>query len=144
MASNQATGSSNRAPVVYLLQEPYDKAVASVRAALRREGFAITSETDVAEHIRRDCGVVVGPCKRFTLDSPVLLLTAMTNDAAGGVTPIQAIVTQTDFDVAVHIVLPGSPELVWPVHHQLESAARQIGKAMASIGARKLLYQVKT
>jgi hypothetical protein len=68
----------------------------------------------------------------------------MTNDAAGGVTPIQAIATQTDFDVAVHIVLPGSPDLVWPVHHQLERAARQIGKAMASIGARKLLYQVKT
>jgi hypothetical protein len=129
---------------VYLLHEPYDKAVASIRAALRQEGFVITSETDVAENIRRDCGVVVSPCKRFTLDSPVLLLTAMTNNAAGGVTPIQAIVTETDFDVAVHIVLPGSPGLVWPVHRQLETAARQICKAMASVGARKLLYQVKT
>lgn len=144
MAGNQTVGSSNRGPVVYLLHESYDKAVAHVPAVLRKEGFTITSGTDVAEHIRRDLAVVVGPCKRFTLDSPVLLLTAMTSAAAAFTAPVQVIVTQVGFDVAVHIVLPGSPDVAWPVDRELRCAARRIDRAMASIGARKLLYQMRT
>ncbi|HBY63552.1 MAG TPA: hypothetical protein DEH78_27320 [Solibacterales bacterium] len=66
----------------YLIQEPFERALTSIRAAMMKEDLLVPMELDVAARIKRELGIGLAPCRLLFVDCPVLLLEAATLDYA--------------------------------------------------------------
>jgi len=101
-------------PVVstYVIPEPYDRAVRRLRQALSGRGLSISSELDLAERIQRELGIGVGPSCIFYVDSPGLLLEAITLfPPAAALLPLHIVVAAQGNQTEVHLLSPSHPYL---------------------------------
>jgi hypothetical protein len=65
-----------------LIQEPFERALTSIREAMVKEDLRVPMELDVAARTNRELGVGLAPCRLLFVDCPVLLLEAATLDLA--------------------------------------------------------------
>jgi len=91
----------------YLIQEPFDRALKSIREALAKEDLRAPLELDVAVRINKELGVSLAPCRLLFVDCPVLLLEAATLDRATVVYfPLHLAVAGLGQRTSVHLAGP--------------------------------------
>ena len=73
---------TTEATVTFVIPERFEKALRLVRRSLTDEAISIVMELDISGRIHRGLGVDLGPCRILCVDSPLLLLQAMTLDAS--------------------------------------------------------------
>ena len=71
--------------IKYLLREPFERAVESVRRALRNRGLQVEGQLDVSRRVERALGIAMPPCRIvFVLPNPSMA-------GAGSIHPLAAI-----------------------------------------------------
>ena len=111
----------------YVLLEPYDRALNTVRRAIQDAGLEIASEWDVSYDLRQDYGVVLAPCRILTVYNSLNLLQNMVMDSAYALSG-QAAIAVCDSGSRVQIAVHGHQrELLDLVVSALrQSGARQM------------------
>src|SRR5512140_1817675 len=98
-------------PVVstYVIPAPYDRAIRRLRQALSGCGLSISSELDLAERIHRELGIGVSPSCILYVDSPGLLLEALTLfPPAAALLPLHIVVAAHGNQTEVHLLSPSN------------------------------------
>jgi hypothetical protein len=95
------------ATCTYLIQEPFDRALKSIREALLKGDLRVPLELDVATRIKTELGISLTPCRLLFVDCPVLLLEAATLDSATVARfPLHVAVTGLGHHTSVHLAGP--------------------------------------
>jgi uncharacterized protein (DUF302 family) len=98
---------SAAATFTYLIQEPFDRALTSIRESLVKEDLRVPMELDVAARIKRELGISLAPCRLLFVDCPVLLLEAATLDhATVAPFPLHVAVAGLGQRTSVHVAGP--------------------------------------
>ncbi|MCC6588194.1 MAG: hypothetical protein IT168_15995 [Bryobacterales bacterium] len=111
----------------YVLLEPYDRALQTLRASIEAVGLEIASEWDVSYDLRQDYGVVLAPCRILTVYNSLNLLQNMVMDCAYALSG-QVAIAVCDAGGRVQIAVHG---------HQQELLDR-VFAAVRQSGARQL------
>ena len=120
----------------YVLLEPYDRALHTLRAAIESAGLEIASEWDVSYDLRQDYGVVLAPCRILTVYNSLNLLQNMVMDSAYALSG-QVAIAVCDAGARVQISVHGHQrELLDLVVAALRhSGARQLAPVTAPANA---------
>jgi uncharacterized protein (DUF302 family) len=97
----------NTEPAVttYLISEPFDRGLRAVREGLSSSGLSISTELDVCGRVKRELNLGLAPCRILFVDSPRVLLEAVTLDrAAAALLPLHVVVSGTGSQTLVHWV----------------------------------------
>jgi uncharacterized protein (DUF302 family) len=135
-----------REPAVttYLISEPFDRALKTVREALIKNGLTISSELDVTTRIRRLLNVDSSPCRILLVDSPCLLLEATILDRAAAVLlPLHVVVCGHGSQALVHWINPVTIEgarLPAATSAPLAKLQSLVSRSLERIGMRQDLY----
>jgi len=93
----------------YILQEPYEDALKSVRVALQSEGLKVPLEMDISSTLRQELGVKLKPCKLLCVYCPRLLLQASVTDiAVCAFLPLHLVVADHGPRTLVHFINPAT------------------------------------
>ena len=99
--------SSESAVTTYMISEPFERALKTVREALNRHDLSISSELDVSGRIRRELNIGFTPCRILLVDSPCLLIEAATLDCSAAVLfPLHVVLTSRGPQTAIHWINP--------------------------------------
>jgi len=100
---------SEPAVTAYLISEPFDRAVRTVREALSRADLKVVTELDVSARIKRELNMGFGPCRVLLVDSPCLLLEAATLDrSAMALLPFHVVLYGRGPQTRVHWLNPAA------------------------------------
>ncbi len=125
-----------QAPFDYVLLEPYDRALPTLRAAINAAELEIASEWDVSYDLRQDYGVVLAPCRILTVYNSLNLLQNMVMDSAYALSG-QVSVAVCDAGGRVNIAVHGHQRdlLDLVVSALRQSGARQLAPISAPANA---------
>jgi len=95
---------SESSRATYVIQEPYEKALARLRRELEDEGLKIPSEMDVSGTIREKLGLDLWPCRVLHVCCPFSLLWAAVRDPAEtAFLPVRIVVSGRDQETVVRL-----------------------------------------
>ena len=96
---------SGSATLTYLISEPFESALKSVREVLAKEDLRVPLELDVTARIRKELGLSLAPCRVLFVDSPVLLLEAVTLDrTVAAILPLHVALAGHGPHTRVHLI----------------------------------------
>ena len=100
---------SDPAVTAYLISEPFDRALRTVREALSKSDLQVVTELDVSARIKRELNIGFGPCRVLLVDSPCLLLEAATLDRSALVMlPLHVVLCGRGTQTRVHWLNPAA------------------------------------
>ena len=93
------------AAITYMVPEPFEQAVESVKRAVLGGGLSIPAEMDVSSRIRRELGIAVRACRLIYVDCPVLLMEALAQHTAAALFfPLHVVVAGQELQTQVHVL----------------------------------------
>ncbi|MDP2858738.1 MAG: hypothetical protein Q8P50_12270 [Bacillota bacterium] len=96
---------SGSATLTYLIAEPFESALKSVRQVLAKEDLRVPLELDVTVRIRKELGLSLAPCRVLFVDCPVLLLEAVTLDSSvAAILPLHVALAGYGPQTRVHLI----------------------------------------
>ena len=72
------------ATMVFIVPEPFERALKLIRSALNKEDLEILLEMDVSRRLRQKLGIGLGQCKVLCVDSAASTVEAMSADPGAG------------------------------------------------------------
>jgi len=101
--------STEPAVATYVIAEPFERTVKTLREALARSGLNVAAELDVSVRIKHELNLGFTPCRILLVDSPYLLLEAVTVDCAAAVLfPLHIVVSGRGPHTHVHWMHPAA------------------------------------
>ena len=96
----------NYAPA-FVLDTPFDSALARIRRAIRDDQLCIAAEIDTAKRVKRALQIQVSPCRLLLVDNPRFMLEATAIDRASGIfLPLHLVVSGAGSRTLVHMLSP--------------------------------------
>ncbi len=106
MQQRNLTTTENCAPA-FVLDRPFDSALARIRRAIRDEQLCIAAEIDTAKRVKRALQIQVSPCRVLLVDNPRFMLEATAIDRASGIfLPLHLVVSGAGNRTLVHMLNP--------------------------------------
>jgi uncharacterized protein (DUF302 family) len=125
------------ATVTYLVPEPFDEAVRTLRRALAATDLKVTCELDMSRRIRRELMISTAPCLVLFVGPPAAVMQSFEADAgAAAFTPLHIVVSAKGAQTEIHILRvlpPGSERLAIAALGQLQAV---VAHAIQKIGMR--------
>ena len=137
----------NTEPAVntYLISEPFDRALKTIRETLTRNDLNVATELDVAARVKRELNIGFAPCRILLVDSPLLMLESATVDCAACVLlPLHLVVSGRGPQTQVHWMTPAAIDgLRLPAGAALPLARLQgqVSRALERVAMRRDIYQ---
>lgn len=104
--SNSILNANGFAPA-FIVDAPFDAALAKIRLAIREDGLCIAAEIDTARRLKRAMQIQVSPCKVLLIDNPSLMLETTAVDRASGIfIPLHLVVSAAGDRTLVHMLGP--------------------------------------
>lgn len=133
------------AVMAYLMAEPFSKSLETIRAALAITELCISGELEVSERIQRQLRLGLAPCKILLVDSPYLLLEAVTlSRAAAVLLPLHVVLAGRGSETLVYWM---NPAAISGVRLPMGAAApvaklqSQLSQVLERIAMRQDLYE---
>jgi uncharacterized protein (DUF302 family) len=96
-------------PVTFIVRQPPNQALRSIRRALAEEGLEIATDLDMAGRIRKALRIDFPPCRVLCVDCPVALLEALALDRSAAVLlPLHLVVAGQDGFTLIHLLNPAA------------------------------------
>jgi uncharacterized protein (DUF302 family) len=91
----------------YLIAEPFDKALRTVRETVAKTELQVVMELDVSARIKRELNIGFGACRVLLVDSPCLLVEAASLErCAVALLPLHVVVCGRGPQTSVHWMNP--------------------------------------
>jgi uncharacterized protein (DUF302 family) len=104
--SNSVLNLNGFAPA-FIVDAPFDSALAKIRRAIREDRLCIAAEIDTARRLKRAMQIQVSPCKLLLIDNPSLMLETTAVDRASGIfIPLHLVVSAAGDRTLVHMLGP--------------------------------------
>ncbi len=133
--------------ITFVMSKPFEKALESVRKALRKHDLRTVAELDLSGAIKRDLGMGLPPFCVLCVDCPFLLLEATAFDRSGAVfLPLHVVVAASGEYTLIHLPSAGALQREAPVPAREALAALQsrLVAAVGEIAARQETIQAVT
>jgi uncharacterized protein (DUF302 family) len=89
----------------FVINSPFDSALAQIRRALRNDQLSIAAEIDVAQRVKRALEIYVPPCRVLLIDNPTFMLETTAIDRASGIfIPLHLVVSGAGNRTLVHML----------------------------------------
>ncbi len=128
------------ARLVYILHQPFEMAVASLRDAFVETELGISADLDIAQRVRSELGVTTCPCWLFSVYSATIFLSALSRSTIAGLVPLHLIVKESSSTVTAEVVQPPS-DVIRPIGNQLQILTNTACGALERAGGCRLLYR---
>ena len=103
---------SSRPTVTFVLEEPFEPALKTLRRALAEEQLSIVVELDAAKRIRHALDIVVSPCRILFVENPLFMLEATAIDRSSAVfIPLHLVVSSSGARTLIHVLGPQHSQL---------------------------------
>jgi uncharacterized protein (DUF302 family) len=136
---------SEPAVAAYMISEPFNRALGTVREALSKTDLQVVTEVDVSARIKRQLDIGFGPCRVLLVDSPYLLLEAITLDrSAVALLPLHLVLCGRGPQTLVHWMNPaalGGVRLPAGATAPLLKLQALVARAIESVAMRHDIYQ---
>lgn len=91
--------------MAFIVDSPFNSALAKVRRAIRADQLAIAAEIDAAQRVKRALDIYVPPCRVLLIDSPAFVLEATAVDRASGIfIPVHLVVSAAGSRTLVYML----------------------------------------
>lgn len=102
----------SRPTVTFVLEEPFEPALKTLRRALAEEQLCIVVELDAAKRIRHALDIVVSPCRILFVENPLFMLEATAIDRSSAVfIPLHLVVSGSGARTLIHVLGPQHSQL---------------------------------
>ena len=129
--------------ITYMVTEPFQQALRSVRRALSARDLRIGGELDVADRIRRGLLIGTAPCALLLVWPRAALAQLFRSDpVATAIVPLHVVVSGRGSRSEVHILRPLSYDghsVGWRALSALNQMQAEIGQSIEKIGMRVTL-----
>jgi uncharacterized protein (DUF302 family) len=129
------------ATLTYCFKVPFEQALKTLRKALEAEQLCILNELDLSQHLQRELGVGLVPCKVLLVGGAIFLLEAMAFDTRAAVfLPLHLVVTRQGSQTIVHFfnsIMLSESGLPAGAKAPLSKLHGQIAKTLEKIATRQ-------
>lgn len=124
----------------FVLDSPFDSALARIRRVIRANQLSIAAEIDAAQRVKRALDIYVRPCRVLLIDSPAFMLETTAVDRASGIfIPLHLVVSAAGDRTLVYMLNPEhirQSDLPIGIKAPVLDLQRQVSRSLTGIAER--------
>jgi len=121
----------------FVLNSPFQSALARIRRAIRDAQLCVAAEIDAAQRVKRALQIYVSPCRVLLVDNPLFMLETTAIDRASGIfVPLHLVVSGAGNRTLIYMLSPEHirrSDLSIGVKAPVLDLQRQVQRVLAAI-----------